>query len=96
MITPRETPPEGLLPWARDNKEIQWEDYIVYRAGRWANPLTEMKEKCVDAVCSACGKSMKLEYVAGPECGRYASAPFGFAWYDDEGRHESELSLIHI
>lgn len=90
MITPRETPPEGLLPWARDNKEIQWEDYIVYRAGRWANPLTEMKEKCVDAVCSACGKSMKLEYVAGPECGRYASAPFGFAWYDDEGRHESE------
>lgn len=83
MITPMESPPEGLLPWIREQTDIQWEDYLIYRAGRWTNPLTGIKEKCVDAVCTACGQSMKLKYVAGPECGLYASAPFGFGWYDD-------------
>lgn len=90
MIEPYETPPEGLLPWIREQKDIRWEDYLIYRAGRWKNPLTGEKEKCVDAVCTACGQDMKLEYVAGPQCGRYAAAPFGFGWHDDAGAHEGD------
>ena len=89
MRTLRETPPEGLMPWVQAQTDIHWEDYLIYRAGTWRNPLTEEKEKCVDAVCSACGKSMKLEYIAGPACAGYASAPFGFGWRDEAGAHES-------
>ena len=88
-MTPAETIPEGLLPWIREQEDIRWRDYLVYRAGRWTNPLTGIKEKCVDAVCTACGRSMKLEHVAGPDCARYSSAPFGFGWKDDTGTHES-------
>lgn len=77
------------MPWILEQTDIRWENYLIYRAGRWSNPLTGEREKCVDAVCSACGKNMQLEYIAGPECGAYASAPFGFGWHDDKGAHES-------
>lgn len=85
MLTPTETPPEGLLPWIREQKDIQWPDWLIYRAGRWTDPMTGMKEKCVDAVCTACGQSMKLEYKS---CGKYQSAPFGFGWTDGDAVYE--------
>ena len=32
MITLTETAPEELLPWIREQKDIKWEEYLVYRA----------------------------------------------------------------
>lgn len=82
MIALAETPPEGLLPWVRADREIKWDNYLIYRAGRYRDPLTGMSEKCVDAVCTVCGQSMKLEHVANGN----GEAPFGFAWNTPEGK----------
>ena len=71
-----ETPPEGLLDWVKA-QGIRWRDYLIYRAGWQRDPLTGLRHKCVDGVCSACGEEMKLAYAAGGDC-RYSSVPFGF------------------
>lgn len=88
MIMLTETAPEGLLPWVREQKDINWEDYLIYRAGHWKNPLTGLKEKCVDAVCTACGAGMKLDYAPAPP----GEANFGFGWYDRERKHYTSRS----
>ncbi len=81
MMIPAETAPEGLLPWVKEQKDIDWKDFLVYRAGRWTDPMTGIKGKCVDAVCTACGRSMKLAW--DPEGGNKRS--FGFGWYNEQG-----------
>ena len=88
MITLTETAPEELLPWVREQKDIKWEEYLVYRAGRWENPLTGLKEKCVDAVCTACGAGMKLDYALT----KTGEANFGFGWYDRENKFHTARS----
>lgn len=72
-----ETPPEGLLDWVKA-QDLQWKDYFIYRAGWQTDPLTGLRHKCVDAVCSACGETVKLSYVPGGSCGHWSGAPFGF------------------
>ena len=73
-----ETPPEGLLDWVKAQK-LNWRDYFIYRAGWQTDPLTGLRHKCVDAVCSACGETVKLSHVPGGGCGHAGySAPFGF------------------
>ncbi len=89
-MTPAETPPEGLLPWIRSREKIDWKDYLVYRAGRWTNPLTGIKEKCVDAVCTACGASLKLAYDAAA-----GGSTFGFGWFE-EGKYHSAHNYKEI
>ena len=77
-MTLSETPPEGLLDWIKAQK-LDWRDYFIYRAGWQTEPLTGLRHKCVDAVCSACGETVKLSYVPGGGCGRAGySTPFGF------------------
>lgn len=77
-MTLSETPPEGLLDWIKAQK-LDWRDYFIYRAGWQTDPLTGLRHKCVDAVCSACGETVKLSYVPGGGCGCAGySAPFGF------------------
>lgn len=77
-MTLSETPPEGLLDWIKA-QDLQWRDYFIYRAGWQTDPLTGLRHKCVDAVCSACGETVKLYYVPGGGCGHAGySAPFGF------------------
>ena len=77
-MTLSETPPEGLLDWIKEQK-LDWRDYFIYRAGWQTEPLTGLRHKCVDAVCSACGETVKLSYVPGGGCGHAGySAPFGF------------------
>ncbi len=73
-----ETPPEGLLDWVKA-QDLRWKDYFIYRTGWQTDPLTGMRHKCVDAVCSACGETVKLSYVPGGShgCAGY-STPFGF------------------
>ena len=63
-MTLSETPPEGLLDWIKA-QDLQWRDYFIYRAGWQTDPLTGLRHKCVDAVCSACGETVKLYYVPG-------------------------------
>lgn len=77
-MTLSETPPEGLLDWIKAQK-LDWRDYFIYRVGWQTEPLTGLRHKCVDAVCSACGETVKLYYVPGGGCGRAGySTPFGF------------------
>lgn len=77
-MTLSETPPEGLLDWIKAQK-LDWRDYFIYRAGWQTDPLTGLRHKCVDAVCSACGETVKLSYVPGGGCGHAGySTPFGF------------------
>jgi len=77
-MTLSETPPEGLLDWVKAQR-LNWRDYFIYRAGRQTDPLTGLRHKCADAVCSACGETVKMPYVPGGGCGHAGySAPFGF------------------
>ena len=77
-MTLSETPPEGLLDWIKA-QDLQWRDYFIYRAGWQTDPLTGLRHKCVDAVCSACGETVKLSYVPGGGCGHAGySTLFGF------------------
>ena len=77
----RYLPSQASEPVRRWAEEHRWhKELLVYRAGRRLDPLTGLTEKCVDATCSVCGRTMKLDYAPGPECSAYAGAPFGF-WY---------------
>lgn len=70
-------PPDNLVKWVTENI-IHNAHALIYRAGWYVDPLTDIKESCVDARCSICGKTMKLDK-AEVGCSRaYASAPFGF------------------
>lgn len=70
-------PPEGLVPWLLEHKWYK-RDYLIYRAGYETDYMTGIKTKVVNAVCTACGSDMVLDYAAGPACASYAPAPFGF------------------
>lgn len=76
-----ETPPEGMIEWAKARKIIKTE-FLIYKAGWYTEPITELKSKCVDAHCTACGSDMKLDYVHGAPCHGYGP-PFGFRIWED-------------
>lgn len=64
-----DTPPEGLIDWVK-RQRLNWRDYIIYRAGWQADPLTGIKHRCVDCVCTHCGAHFKTARADG--------TPFGF------------------
>ena len=68
-MTLAETPPEGLIDWIKEQK-LDWRDYIIYRAGWQTNPLTGIKHRCADCVCTHCGTHFKAARADG--------TPFGF------------------
>ena len=70
-------PPKELVEEMKGRAALKRE-YLIYRAARWKNPLTGISEKAVKVTCSACGESWYSSYVPGPQCARYAPAPFGF------------------
>jgi hypothetical protein len=78
-----ERPPEGLMDWIREQKDIDWRNWLVYRAGYIRDPITGIKEKSADATCTACGKHMQLLRHYGK------SSPFGVAWIDEKGDYHS-------
>ena len=64
-------------------KELPRQTYpLIYRAGRYRDPMTGLSHKCVDATCGRCGATMKLDYYGGSVRG---GAPFGF-WLHDKAR----------
>lgn len=73
-------------------KELPRQTYpLIYRAGRYRDPLTGLSHKCVDATCGRCGATMKLEYYGGSVRG---GAPFGF-WLYDEARAVGSGSTLN-
>jgi hypothetical protein len=68
-MTLSETPPEGLLDWIKAQK-LDWREYIIYRAGWQADPLTGIKHRCADCICTHCGAHFKAARADG--------TPFGF------------------
>ena len=70
-------PPKELVEEMKGRAALKRE-YLIYRAARWKDPLTGISEKAVKVTCSACGESWYSSYVPGPQCARYAPAPFGF------------------
>lgn len=86
-----ERPPEGLMDWIREQKDINWENWLVYRAGYIRDPITGLKEKSADATCTACGSHMQLLRHYGK------SDPFGVAWVDAKGDYHSagKYAKIH-
>lgn len=85
-------PPEGLIPWLLEHKWFK-KEYLIYRAGFETDYMTDLKTKVVNAVCTACGSSMVLDYAAGPACASYAPAPFGFMTANGE-THISGNNLL--
>lgn len=81
MTVLQERPPEGLLPWIQKQKDIKWKDYLIYKAGWRTEPLTGLKEKCTDAVCTACQQTMKLERAYGVRHPNGGCATFGVGYY---------------
>lgn len=88
-------PSEKLIRWAED-KCLSHTHILLYRAGWYEDPLTEMKEECVDTLCSYCGKRAKLNMIRyrGCSCGySYSSAPFGFENINGESVTSSQCTL---
>lgn len=59
MIELREKPPEGMLDWVK--KKALWPELLIYKSGWVKDYITGLSDPCVDASCSACGQSMKLD-----------------------------------
>lgn len=77
-VLPTEAPKE-VLEYLMDVKAFR-NEFLIYRAKYYYDPLTGLKEKGVEIKCSACGESGIATYIPANGCGRaYASAPFGFA-----------------
>lgn len=75
---------EELLPSepTKEEKKIIKEkhltaDAVVYRAGVYKNPLSEIGEKMCKCTCSACGKTFLLDLVETDGCHRYSRSNFG-------------------
>lgn len=70
-------PSDALIKWA--GKKLLDVHAMIYRTGWSRDPLTDMKEECVDARCSRCGHMAKYVKVRAGFCRHaYASAPYGF------------------
>ncbi|MCQ2439457.1 MAG: PcfJ domain-containing protein [Oscillospiraceae bacterium] len=76
-------PPEGMLDWLRSMGKLS-SHLLIYKAGYTTNPLSGEREQMVHLTCSACGGKAWAGKVAG-NCGRYATAPFGF-WDSEAGK----------
>ena len=76
----RDSAPEGLIPWIKEQKDIDWVDYLLFKHGRVRDPITGISSPCTDAVCTACGAKQKLAKAYGvhPING---NANFGVGWY---------------
>ena len=70
-------PPDGLVQWAEENL-MKKDHVLLYRSGWYMDPLTEMKESCVDLRCSTCGNTAKADMVSSGCSREYGYAPFGF------------------
>lgn len=76
-------PSDELILWA--GKTLLDVHAMIYRTGWSRDPLTDMKEECVDARCSVCGHVSKYIKVRAGFCRHsYAAAPYGFV--DDSGQ----------
>ena len=82
-LTAKDLPKEPsakLIDWVL-KKQLHNVHALAYRSGWYRDPLTGIREKCVDVRCSVCGAGAKMDIVHGPQCcsgGYYASAPYGF------------------
>lgn len=87
--------PEGLIEWA--TKKLLKEDHVLlYRSGWYVDPLTDIKETCVDLRCSVCGKNSKAEMIA-PGCSHaYCHTPFGFIDHDGTNITSGDTLLCPI
>lgn len=75
----RDKAPEGLIPWIREQKDIDWPNYLIYKAGYYRDPMTGQNEPCADAVCTACGARQRLDRAYSAKCMR-GNASFGVSW----------------
>lgn len=89
----RERAPVGLIPWIKEQKDVDWPEYLIYKGGYYRDPMTGLREKCADAVCSACGAHMKLGRAYNVTSYR-GNASFGVCWIN-EGRMENHGSGAH-
>ncbi len=80
----KERAPEGLVPWIREQKDIDWPQYLIYKAGWATEPITGQKTPCADAACTACGAKMKLDRAYSAKCLR-GNASFGVGWVTRTG-----------
>lgn len=80
----RTSAPDGLVPWIREQKDIDWPNYLLYKHGWTRDGITGLREACADAVCTACGERMKLGKSYGVACTR-GNASFGVVLEDEKG-----------
>ncbi len=78
-MTLKEKAPDGLIPWIKEQKDINWPEYLIYKAGYTREPITGIKMPCADTVCTACGKRMLLDRAYGVRC-ECGNATFGIGW----------------
>ena len=70
-------PSDELIRWA--GEKLLDVHALIYRTGWSRDPLTDLKEECVDVRCSLCGHVAKYIKVRSGCCHRsYTSAPYGF------------------
>lgn len=71
-------PPDGFIEWFRQMNKDDVE-YLVYRAARYADPLSGEKISGVECTCTSCTETSLMQLVGTPSCTKAGvSAPFGF------------------
>lgn len=77
----RDKAPEGLIPWIREQKDIAWKNYLIYKHDWYREPITGLRKPCAKAVCSACGEEMILSKAYGVD-NKWGNATFGIGFYN--------------
>ena len=86
----RDRAPEGLLPWIREQRDIDWPEYLLYKAGRYRDGITGLSKPCADVVCTKCGEGFRASRDYS-ERNRRGNAAFGIGFFRD-GRYTVAVS----
>lgn len=71
-------PPEGFMEWFWQ-KIADVDNYLVYRAARYTEPLTGESKKMVECTCTSCTERSLMPCIKVPSCANACPpAPFGF------------------
>jgi len=67
------TAPDYLRAWAEAR---EWpKNCLIYSAGWYRDPLTGLKSRCADVLCTACGKRFKADWISGYACHGMGEGP---------------------
>lgn len=89
-------PTKEVISWA-ERRLLGNVHALIYRASWYRDPLTGVKDDCVEVFCSQCGNTRKMDKVRAGGCHlNYSAAPFGFRGFAGEAVISGESTLCPV